>query len=362
MSAKVVAMIVIFITNFKTCQSKRYDDFSLFSVIPEEVEHLKFLQNLEKQKYIDIIFWRKPLKLYHEVHFIVNPADTNLLVERAKHFKIKINLLQPNLQQAFDDQRIKRYLRLRVETFSWDYYHSLEDIYQWMTDLTLKYQENVEVITIGNSTEGRDILALEVMNGIGKKQVLIEGGIHGNEWISVEFVTYLANQLINNDGSNQQLAALAKNYNWYLIPILNPDGYDYNQKVDRLYRKNRNKYGDGIGVDLNRNFDYSFRKFATSDDPNDENYCGPNPFSEPETKALKSFMDKTLNDLYAYVAIHSYGQKIVIPYSDRVNHVDDYAEMANYGKQAIVKMYKLYGRKYSVGTFYDTMGENKKSL
>jgi hypothetical protein len=29
----------------------------------------------------------------------------------------------------------------------------------------------------------------------------------------------------------------------------------------------------------------------------------------------------------------------------------------NYGKQAILKMYKLYGRKYTVGTFYDTMGE-----
>ncbi|CAH0400617.1 unnamed protein product [Chilo suppressalis] len=356
MNAKLIATIVILVMNFKICQSKRYDGFSLFSVIPEEVEQLKFLQNLEKQKYIDMVFWKKPLKLYHEVQFIVSPADTNLLVERSRHFKMKTNLILPNLQKAFDDQLVRRYLRLRVETYSWEYYHTLEDIYQWLTDLALKYHDGVDLISIGNSSEGRDILALVIKNGVGKKQVLVEGGIHGSEWISVEFVTYLAHQLIYNNTTDHHLAVLAKNFNWFLIPVLNPDGFDYNQKVDRLFRKNRSNFTDGVGVDLNRNFDYSFRKFATSTYADDEDYGGPNAFSEPETKSLKDFIEKKLNHLYAYVAIHSYGQKIVIPYGDRINHVEDYAEMANYGKQAIVKMYKLYSRKYSVGTFYDTMG------
>ncbi|XP_052756712.1 uncharacterized protein LOC113519852 [Galleria mellonella] len=357
MNSKFFVTFAFFLTNFKLCQSKRYDNFTLFGVTPIEVDHLKFLQNLEKKKYIDMIFWRRPIKLYYDVQFIVNPTDKDLFKERAAHFRMKAEMLIPDIQQAFDKQTIQRYQRLKVESFSFNFYHYLEDIYQWLTDIALKFPNITELFNIGKSAEGREIYVLEIKRPGANGTAIVEGGIHGNEWISIEFVTYLAHQLVySNETGNGRLSDVAYKYNWFLIPIVNPDGYDFTQKVDRLWKKNRRNVVGVFGVDLNRNFDYSFGTYSASNSPNDEGYCGTSPFSEPETKALADFITAKKENLKFYFSIHGYGQKIVIPYSDRIKHVDNYNELENYGKQAIVKMYKLFGTKYDVGTFYDTLG------
>lgn len=46
-------------------------------------------------------------------------------------------------------------------------------------------------------------------------------------------------------------------YNRHIVPVLNPDGYEYTHTQDRMWRKNRASYGgECVGVDLNRNFRY----------------------------------------------------------------------------------------------------------
>ena len=59
------------------------------------------------------------------------------------------------------------------------------------------------------------------------------------------------------------------------MPILNPDGYDYSQKVNRMWRKNRNPNGNvGCnGVDLNRNFGYYWLTSGSSRSPCSEVYA-----------------------------------------------------------------------------------------
>ncbi|XP_059047421.1 uncharacterized protein LOC131842868 [Achroia grisella] len=356
MNAKVLVVLLFIVTNFSLYQSKRYDNFTLFGVVPVEVDHLKFLQNLEKQKYIDMVFWRRPIKLYHDVQFLVNPTDRDLFIERTAHFRMKAELLLPDIQQAFDKQIIRRYQRLKAESFSWEFYHNLDDIYQWLADVALKFPNITELSVVGKSAEGREIYALAIKRSGAKGTVIVEGGIHGNEWMSVEFVTYLAHQLIHCNKTSGAFSSVVHKYNWYLLPVVNPDGYDFTQRGDRLWKKNRRSVGGSFGVDLNRNFEYNFGAYDASNVPADEEYCGNSPFSEPETKALADFINDKKDSLRFYFSIHAYGQKIVIPYADRIKHVDNYNELENYGKQAIVKMYKLYGTKYSVGTFYDTLG------
>ncbi|KAG6454735.1 hypothetical protein O3G_MSEX008838 [Manduca sexta] len=354
MEIKILALILIFFANFRICQSKRYDGYSLYSVTPMNVDHLKFLQNVERQKYIDVIFWKSPYKLFTDVQFLVNPSDKDLFLERAGHFRLEAKLLLNDIQQAFEHQNVRQYHRLRVETFTWQNYHTLADVYQWLADIALKYPAQIDLTSIGKSAEGRDIFVVGLKTSGAKPVVIVEGGIHGDEWIATEFVTYLIYQLVYN--KNSRLQDLVARYHWYLIPIVNPDGFEYSHNVDRLWRKNRRILGNGHGVDLNRNFDYSFGKHGISSDPNDDHYCGPTSFSEPETKALTEFITMKGDNLKFYFSFHAYGQKIIIPFSDRINHVDNYREMENYGKQAILKMYKLYGVKYSVGTTYDTLG------
>ncbi|CAK1583874.1 unnamed protein product [Parnassius mnemosyne] len=347
----------MFLVYFGLCQSRRYDNFTLYSATPTEQYQLNFLQNLQSQKYIDVIFWKRPSKLFNDVHFIVNPIDSELFQERLNHFKLEVHTLIPNIQSAFDSQKIKKYTSLKTDSFTWDSYHSLEDIYQWISDVALKFPKTVELHSIGKSVEGRDIYAIFIKISNNKANVIIDAGIHGHEWISTAFVTFLIKKLIYaQDIGDDRLNELANKYNWFIIPIVNPDGFDYSIKVDRLWRKNRRKFDNGEGVDLNRNFDHNFGKYETSTNPKDDNYCGPAPFSEPESKALSEFITEKREHLKFYISFHAYGQKLIIPYGDRIKHVENFSEMDNFGKQAILRMYKLNGVKYSIGTTYDTLG------
>lgn len=136
--------------------------------------------------------------------------------------------------RKFNGQTISKYQGfLRTETFGWTSFYALDDIYKWLKELSVKYQKEVQLETIGKSNEGRDIYALAVRKVQGnKKIVIVEGGAHGTEWISIAFVTYLLNQLLEGENDvDIKLAQIANRYHWYLIPVLNPDGYVYNQKT-----------------------------------------------------------------------------------------------------------------------------------
>jgi hypothetical protein len=90
----------------------------------------------------------------------------------------------------------------------------------------------------------------------------------------------------------------------YIVPCLNPDGFEYSRNHFSFWRKNRRDNKDGtFGVDLNRNFSVGFvKKTNTSSNV----YSGPEPFSEPETRAIKDFVDTHPNITLA-LDYHSQG-------------------------------------------------------
>ena len=74
-----------------------------------------------------------------------------------------------------------------------------------------------------------------------------------------------------------------------------------------------------LGVDLNRNFDIKFGfgfGFGenTIKDPCGNNYCGPKPFSESESKSVSDFIIKHKNTLKIYITFHAYSQTWLYPY------------------------------------------------
>lgn len=75
-----------------------------------------------------------------------------------------------------------------------------------------------------------------------KSIVLIDGGIHGREWISVATTVYCINQLIENFRRNTQLL---KKLEFLIVPIVNVDGYEYshtNVSLDVIAFFKKTKY------------------------------------------------------------------------------------------------------------------------
>ena len=88
---------------------------------------------------------------------------------------------------------------------------------------------------IGNSYEGRELFLIKIGNstspGLRKPAVWIDGGIHAREWISPATVAYIMSELLSNADIHSDIL---DEFDFYAMPLINPDGYEYTHTNDRL--------------------------------------------------------------------------------------------------------------------------------
>ena len=82
------------------------------------------------------------------------------------------------------------------------------------------------------------------------------GNMHGNEVISRQVLIYLAEYLAAHYGSEPRVTRLLNNTEIFLLPSLNPDGYE--SSVEGACDNNRRGRNNANNVDLNRNFPRQF--------------------------------------------------------------------------------------------------------
>ncbi len=74
---------------------------------------------------------------------------------------------------------------------------------------------------------------------------------------------------------------------------------------------------------------WTFSGEGTSDDPCSENFHGWSPFSEPETKAMSSYLLGLKDQLEIYLTLHSYGQYWLTPWGFTYQVPPDYEDMVS---------------------------------
>lgn len=101
---------------------------------------------------------------------------------------------------------------------------------------------------------------------------------------------------------------------------------------DRLWRNTRQPHGCPfqVGADPNRNWDVRWLEAGSSNNPCSVVFAGTSPFSENCTRALANFISTISDNLLGYIAFHSYGQALVIPYGYTLKHLDNYDELVRY--------------------------------
>ncbi len=112
----------------------------------------------------------------------------------------------------------------------WMKYQRYDQHMAFVNELAQKNPSFVQTVTFGQSYQGRSLKAVRIgVNSSTQKQVIwIQGGIHAREWISPAAVTYFAQQLVNKYNSGDQVTRdLLSYYDFYIVPVLNVDGYEY---------------------------------------------------------------------------------------------------------------------------------------
>lgn len=196
----------------------------------------------------------------------------------------------------------------------------------------------------GLTLEGRPLVGLKIHKKSvapvpGSRAVLIDGSIHGNEYLNIE--DRLPRWILEEGVKTTEITRfLDEGGAIYLVPILNPDGY--------AHRKRENMHGQ----DLNRDFTVQLKSH--------------NGFIEPETKSLSTYLATELQTTSRRLAVsldyHCCIGAILRPWSFITNDppASDLAKFDVIGKI----LNQTFGTTYKYGTTpkilgYEAVGTSK---
>ena len=146
-------------------------------------------------------------------------------------------------------------------------YHNYDELTDFLQEINSQYPDITNLLSIGQSVQGRELWVLEVSDNPGLNELEPEfkyiANMHGDETVGRELSLFLIEWLVEEYGSNQRATDLVNNTAIFIMPSMNPDGFESGDR----YNAN--------GVDLNRDFPDQF------DDPNNS-ING----RQPETRAM----------------------------------------------------------------------------
>ena len=205
----------------------------------------------------------------------------------------------------------------------WDSnFHNYDELKSELLALAASHPGITALDSIGTSVEGRDLLRLRISKDLSNASqlpaMLLTGGHHAREHVSVEVPLMFAQRLLSLYYSGDaQAIRLIESRDIQIVPLVNPDGaeWDIQRGVYRVWRKNRTPNSDGsYGVDLNRNYSQGWNNVeGASGDPGNETFRGRSAFSEPETQAVKKWIDATTNAT-TLLSLHTYSELILYPW------------------------------------------------
>ncbi|KAK6180999.1 hypothetical protein SNE40_008948 [Patella caerulea] len=276
----------------------------------------------------------------------------------------------PDFMYSFD-------VNPQTEAYIPDYnhYHNLTAITSNIADIVAKNPSFMRIDWSYKSKENRPQILLHITNFTGsvshsahtlqeavpKIRVLLSYGEHAREFIPIESLFYLLQNLTSGLGAPHDspeeifTRTILSKFNLYIIVMANPDGRKIVEKT-----KNYCWRGTSTGVDLNRNFDWEFGNAGSSNNPKDEEYRGKHVFSEIESKVYTELTGQQSFD--AFISFHSGIRQIYLPYADTKSkstvreppHLKTMTTLAEHLSVATKYKYS-YGKAYDLG-FYTADG------
>ena len=125
-------------------------------------------------------------------------------------------------------------------------YHDYKALTDELKNLADSHASIAQLESVGKSVKGRDLWLIRISQNIAaaqpKPKLLYIANMHGDEVVGRELSIYFIRQLLNEYGKNTRITNLVNNSEIFIMPSMNPDGYELKQR-----------YNSG-NVDLNRNF------------------------------------------------------------------------------------------------------------
>jgi len=354
------AFIPTFACLFATYNSggvRTYEGYEVVRINVTNSAMFEALKNVYYQEEYD--FWSPP-SMTTPTDILVPPQQQSSMKAFLGLIGAEYEIIKENLQYDLDFERLNYIAKSEQRAeMNWNSYHRLQTIHNWMDSMAEQYPALVTIFTVGNSTEGRPLKVMKISTGgvnSQKPAIWLDGGIHAREWISPATVSYMANEIITEVVRKRRTKYIDA-FDFYIDPVLNPDGYEFTHTGDRLWRKTRSGgrpifgglFGCCKGTDPNRNWDYKWGGKGTSKNQCSQIYHGPTPASEPEVKHIQDFILERKDQIKLFLTFHSYSQLLLLPWGYDEVRTDDHDELMKVGDKALAALKSVHGTKYEGG-------------
>jgi len=329
-----------------------YSGHLVITVVPENETQLRYLLAMESGAFD---FWSSPAGLGKAVDIRVSPESyysvSRSLYSVGLSHKIKFS----DIGKMIEDEERAILLRRALhdgKAFDFLNYHTYAEITAFLTELAAS-SSLVSTSVIGKTYENRDIIAARVgPGGANRKIMYFDCAMHAREWAAPATCLWMLNELATKYGSDAEITQILDFADWMIVPVHNPDGYDYTWTTDRLWRKNRAPTPGAIciGTDPNRNFDAHWSEPGASGQPCSDTFYGTAPFSSAEAAAMRDVLVANRGNVAAAISIHSYSQYWMSPWGYVATLPVDYPEQYRVMDIAVKALQATYGTVFSYGS------------
>lgn len=249
----------------------------------------------------------------------VSPDDIKQLDLQGFQYSIVVDDLQIKFDEMFSS----------TGGDFFDSYRTYEQYVDFLNELAAEYPQLTQIVDLGTSVLGRHLWALKITgNSNNGPAVFFFGGQHGNEVMGPCVIAYMTRYLLQQYGTDPDVTNLVNNVDWYLLPIMNPDGYEIGSRFN------------ANGADLNRDWG----------GPGSQ----PDPFSEPETIALRDFFDSHPN-IRADIDFHTFGTVILWPWGHTNDLCIDHPTFVDLNNELHQRIEAVQDTFYWGGPLYSTL-------
>ncbi|CAD0204623.1 unnamed protein product [Chrysodeixis includens] len=295
---------------------------SVHGVVLKDKADQKVLYELEIGLGVDV--WQRGMPGHRDARVMVTPDKRLDFLDELDSKGIEHYLYLRDVAKALEeeDKEIARWMSTRTNRMIFQGYQRHDEINEYLETIAERHSNVVTLVTAAQSFEGRDIKYLKIsttnFNDESKPIIFMSAMLHAREWVTTPVTLYSIHRLVDN--VRHEDFELRDDVDWIILPVINPDGYEYSHTDNRMWRKTRSHYpainDTCYGVDGNRNFDVYWNTFGVSSDPCSDVYPGHEPFSEVETRVVRDILQEYVPRIQIFMDHHSFGNYILFCNAD----------------------------------------------
>lgn len=220
-----VCLVVVLFGSLAVAEKTRYDNYKLVNLKPMTPLQIHLISEWEESPDFDV--WTRIKNVEESVNVLLSPKAFIKYNVLFKIFRIPASIVEENMQRNIETQERSMALTRNSRSIIGRYARYTE-IQNFIDNLAATYPSLVSSKIAGKSYENRNLKVAVIKTSSSSRKVWIDCGIHAREWVTPSTCVWIINELVTSYNNGNSLAQeLLGYFEFHILPLVNPDGYEY---------------------------------------------------------------------------------------------------------------------------------------